>query len=78
VRSPPGGRFANGEGGVVRRLGPLIPGREEAAREVLGEAVQYLHRLKQVGKIDSFDAVALEPHGGDLSGFFQAGNLNAS
>jgi hypothetical protein len=28
----------------------LIPRREEAAREVLGEAVQYLHRLKQVGK----------------------------
>ena len=29
----------------------------------------YLQRLQQEGTIDSFEAVALEPHGGDLTGF---------
>ena len=49
--------------------GALIPGREKTARSVLGEAMQYLRRLQKEGTIDSIEAVALEPHGGDLNGF---------
>jgi hypothetical protein len=49
--------------------GALIAGREKKARSVLGEAMQYLQRLQQEGTIDSIEAVALEPHGGDLNGF---------
>jgi hypothetical protein len=49
--------------------GALIPGREEAAGRVLEEAMRYLDRLQQEGVIDSFEAVALEPHGGELAGF---------
>jgi hypothetical protein len=57
------------KGALFVGWGALIPGREQAARKVLAEAVQYLQRLQQAGTIDSFEAVALEPHGGDLAGF---------
>ena len=46
-----------------------ITGREKGAQNVLGEAMQYLQRLQQEGTLDSIEAVALEPHGGDLQGF---------
>jgi hypothetical protein len=49
--------------------GALIPGREEAGGNVLAGAMQYLQRLQGEGRIDSFEAVALDPHGGDLAGF---------
>ncbi|HEV2861771.1 MAG TPA: hypothetical protein VGX48_12240 [Pyrinomonadaceae bacterium] len=57
------------KGALFVGWGPLIPGREEAARKVLGDAMQYLQRLQREGEIDGFEAVALEPHGGDLNGF---------
>ena len=57
------------KGALFVGWGALIPGREGAARRVLNEAVQYLQRLQREGTIDSFEAVALEPHGGDLTGF---------
>jgi hypothetical protein len=60
------------KGALFVGWGPLIPGREEAAAKVLGEAIQYLDRLRREGTIDSFEAVALEPHGGDLAGFVLA------
>lgn len=31
--------------------------------------MQYLQQLQQEGTIDSFEAVALEPHRGELAGF---------
>src|ERR671928_154888 len=52
------------KGALFVGWGALIPGREAAARRVLGDAMQYLQRLQQAGTIDSFEAVALEPHGG--------------
>jgi hypothetical protein len=57
------------KGALFVGWGALIPGREAAAQKVLNEAMQYLQRLQQGGTIDSFQAVALEPHGGDLAGF---------
>ena len=57
------------KGGLFVGWGALIPGREESAGKVLNEAMMFLQRLQQDGTIDSFDAVALEPHGGDLAGF---------
>ena len=44
-------------------------GREAAALQVFQEAVQYWAGLQQQGTIESFEAVQLEPHGGDLAGF---------
>jgi hypothetical protein len=49
--------------------GPVIPGREQKALQVFNEAIQYYTRLQQQGQIESFESVALEPHGGDLAGF---------
>jgi hypothetical protein len=45
------------------------PGREEKADEVFGEVMQYWTGLQQQGRIESFDAVYLQPHGGDWGGF---------
>ncbi len=49
--------------------GALIPGREEAAGNVLEGAIGWLTQLQQQGRIDSFEPVALGAHGGDLIGF---------
>jgi len=49
--------------------GAIIPGREKAAGAVLQQSMSYLNQLQQQGKIDSFEPVALAPHGGDLAGF---------
>ena len=54
---------------VVVSWGALIPGREAAGKRVLGEALAYLEGLQRAQRIDSFEAVALDPHGGDLHGF---------
>jgi len=45
-------------------------GRENAAVDVFSEAVGYYTALQGQGEIDSFEIVFLEPHGGDLGGFF--------
>jgi len=47
-----------------------IPGREGLSAAHFQEFVQYLGGLQQTGAIQSFEAVFLDPHGGDLNGFF--------
>jgi hypothetical protein len=47
-----------------------VRGREQNATKVLGEAVEFWTRLQESGEIESWDAIFLEPHGGDLGGFF--------
>ncbi len=47
-----------------------IPGREPVSAEHFQEFSKYLARLQQKGTIGSFDTVFLDPHGGDLNGFF--------
>ena len=49
--------------------GAAVRGREQKALEVFQEALQFYGRLQQQGEIQSFEPVALEPHGGDLAGF---------
>ena len=49
--------------------GNAVRGREGKALEVFNEGLQYWTRLQQAGEIESFEPVALEPHGGDLFGF---------
>jgi hypothetical protein len=49
--------------------GEVVPGRERQAQRVFDEAVAYWTRLQQQGELESFEPVALEPHGGDLAGF---------
>jgi hypothetical protein len=49
--------------------GQVARGREQQALRVFNEALEYYTRLQQQGEIESFEPVALEPHGGDLAGF---------
>ena len=56
-------------GALVIGWGPAVRGREHKALQVFNEAIQFYTRLQQQGTIESFEPVALEPHGGDLNGF---------
>ena len=56
-------------GALVIGWGPAVRGREQKALQVFNEAIQYYTQLQQQGAIESFEPVALEPHGGDLAGF---------
>jgi hypothetical protein len=50
--------------------GNTVRGRERQALTVFGEAVGFWTQLQQQGEVETFDTVFLEPHGGDLLGFF--------
>jgi hypothetical protein len=50
--------------------GPVVRGREQFALRVFQEAVGYYGELQEKGEIERFDAYLLDPHGGDLAGFF--------
>jgi hypothetical protein len=56
--------------GLFVGFGWPVRGREQKATQVFGEAVQFWTRLQEEGEIEGFEAVFLEPHGGDLGGFF--------
>src|ERR687895_2358826 len=49
--------------------GDVVRGRETKALDVFNESLQYYGQLQQDGRIESFDAWFLAPHGGDLAGF---------
>jgi hypothetical protein len=57
------------KGALFVSWGDVIPGREKAARLRFSAALQYCARMQEEGKIDTFEVVGLEPHGGDLAGF---------
>jgi hypothetical protein len=50
--------------------GAPIPGREQKSTTIFGEAVALWTKLQGDGVIESWGAYFLEPHGGDLEGFF--------
>jgi len=50
--------------------GEVVHGRERQAQQVFDEAVQFFGGLQQQGEIEAFEPVTLEPHGGELYGFF--------
>jgi hypothetical protein len=56
--------------GLFIGFGWPVRGREQKAAQVFNEAVDLWGRLQQEGQIESWDAIFLEPHGGDLGGFF--------
>ncbi|MER3408646.1 MAG: hypothetical protein C4305_00615 [Thermoleophilia bacterium] len=56
--------------GLFIGFGQPVRGREAKAAQVFNEAVELWARWQQKGTIESFEAVFLEPHGGDLGGFF--------
>jgi hypothetical protein len=46
-----------------------VSGREKQALEVFAKAHEYFTKLQGEGKIESFESVLLQAHGGDLNGF---------
>lgn len=50
--------------------GQPVRGREKRSLDVFNDAVTYYAARLQDGSIESFDPVLLNPHGGDLQGFF--------
>jgi hypothetical protein len=51
-------------------FGQPVRGREERAVEVFNEFVDMFGRMQSDGRIEGMDVTLLEPHGGDLGGFF--------
>ncbi|HEU5200231.1 MAG TPA: hypothetical protein VFU32_11370 [Ktedonobacterales bacterium] len=49
--------------------GTPVPGRERQALRVFNESLQHYSSLQQQGRIESFEPVMLEQHGGELNGF---------
>ena len=58
------------DSGLFIGFGAPVRGRERQAIKVFNEAFEYYSRLQQDGEIDSFEPVLLQPHGGELDGFF--------
>lgn len=56
--------------GLFIGFGAPVRGRERQAIKVFNEAFEYYSRLQQEGQIEGFESVLLEPHGGELGGFF--------
>jgi hypothetical protein len=53
-------------------FGNPVRGREERAIAVFGEFVAMLGQMQSDGRIEGVDVTLLDPHGGDLGGFFRA------
>jgi hypothetical protein len=51
-------------------FGAPVRGREERAIEVFNEFVEMFGRMQSDGRIAGIDVALLDPHGGDLGGFF--------
>src|SRR3974390_649419 len=51
-------------------FGAPVRSRERQAIKVFNEGFEYYTRLQQEGEIESFEPVLLDPHGGELGGFF--------
>jgi hypothetical protein len=51
-------------------FGMPVRGREERAVEVFNEFVGLCGRMQSDGRIERMDVALLDPHGGDLGGFF--------
>ena len=61
--------------------GASVRGREERGLEVFEAALGFYGRCQQEGRIESFDVILLDPHGGGLAGYMElhgsADQLNA-
>src|SRR5688500_1940667 len=67
---PADGRFSMAAYALVSGWGEVVTGREQQATQVFGETMAYFGRLQQEGQIAGVEPYFLEPHGGDLGGFF--------
>ena len=57
------------DAGIFIGFGLPARGREQMELASFNEAMGHFAALQQSGEIEGFEAVLLEPHGGDLGGF---------
>jgi hypothetical protein len=58
------------EAALFIRWGATAPGRERKSVELFGESLRFLAGLVTDGRAHSIEPFFLQPHGGDLEGFF--------
>jgi len=58
------------DSGIFVGFGVPVRGRERKAIQVFNETFEYYSKLQSDGEIESFEPVLLQPHGGELGGFF--------
>jgi hypothetical protein len=57
------------DSGLFIGWGQVVRGREGPAVDSFNEFVEFVGQLQGDGRIDDFEIVFLDPHGGDLGGF---------
>ena len=58
------------EAALFIRWGATAPGRERKAVELFGESLRFLTSLVTKGRVASVEPFFLQPHGGNVEGFF--------
>lgn len=53
---------------LVLRWDRVVPGREQQALTLFGQALEYYGSLQSSGSIESYEPVLLDPNGSDLNG----------
>ena len=66
----PGYALGMTDSALFIRWGGAAAGRERQSVELFVESLKYLSGLVSQGKVKSVEPFFLEPHGGDLDGFF--------
>jgi hypothetical protein len=57
------------DSGLFIGWGQVVRGREGPAVDSFNEFVEFVGQLQSDGRIEDFEIVFLDPHGGDLGGF---------
>lgn len=57
------------DAGLFIGWGQVVRGREDRALEVFNETLELYGQMQSDGRLESFEAALLEPHGGELAGF---------
>lgn len=57
------------EAGLFIGWGQVVRTREQRALTIFNESLEYYARLEREGKVESWEVMLLEPHGGELAGF---------
>jgi hypothetical protein len=57
------------DAGLFIGFGEPVRGREGPAVDSFNDTVAYLGQIQSEGRIEDFEIVFLDPHGGDLGGF---------
>ena len=57
------------DAGLFIGWGDVVRGREDRALDVFNETIEFYGQLQSDRRIEDFEVVLLDPHGGDLLGY---------